>query len=424
MRFLHAADLHLDSPFVGLGQLSPAVAERLRDATFRTLDRLVERARAAGAQCVLLAGDTFDSADRSVRAQVRLRDALTALARDGIESLMVLGNHDPADGWALSLEAPGVCVFPPGRPAGRDIVVEGRRVGHVDGISYPTREVHDNYALRLRRTDDAPASVALLHANVRGGVTSDSDYAPARLEDLLGSGHDYWALGHVHTRQTLHPERPAVVYPGNPQGRSMRETGERGAYLVDVEDGVVHEFAFVPLCEVVFDLESVDVAEASGGGELTDLLVERLAALRAASGDRARVVRLILGGEAAGEVRDVLADHGRRRDLLAHLQERAEADMADALVWPEGLVDRTERPFEAPAPGTLQADILDLAERAAADGDEGVALRREARARLGPLFDQPGLRFLPPLADDSDLAAWLGAAAERLGRALGGEAER
>lgn len=424
MRFLHAADLHLDSPFRGLGQLSPAVADRLRDATFASLDRLVAHARREGVDCLLLAGDTYDGMDRSVRAQIRLRDALGALARDGVETLMVLGNHDPADGWALSLETPGVFVFPPGRPAGREIFVEGRRVGHVDGISYPTREVRDNYALRLRRSDDAPASVALLHANVGGGVTSESDYAPARLEDLVSSGHDYWALGHVHTRQVLRRQRPAVVYPGNPQARSMREPGERGAYQVEVEDGLVHELRFVPLAEVVFEHEALDVSAARTSGDLTDILIDRLAQLRAESALGARVVRIVLRGEASGEVRELLLDPGRRRDLLGHLQERAEAALAEALVWPEGIADQTERPQVAPGAGTLLADVLDLAERAMADGADGEALRREARACLAPLFDQPGLRFLPPLADESALAAWLDGAADRLARALGMEAGR
>jgi DNA repair protein SbcD/Mre11 len=423
VRFVHAADLHLDSPFRGLGQISPVVAERLRDASFATLDRLARHARAADVDCLLLAGDTYDGADRSVRAQVRLRDCLAGLARDGIESLMVLGNHDPADGWSLSLDMPGVHVFPAGEPGGHDVVVEGRRLGHVDGISYPTREVRDNYALRLRRRDDAPASVALLHANVQGGITSESDYAPARLADLVASGHDYWALGHVHTRQILRPERPAVVYPGNMQGRSMRETGERGAYEVEVADGVVHQLTFVPLCQVVFALEPVDVGVAAGSGDVTDLLLDRLAALRAASGGQPRVVRLVLSGEANAGVRDLMGDPARRRDLLALLQERAEAEIADALVWPEGLVDATERPLRAPLPGTLLADVLDLAERAAADGADGEALRREARAVLGPLIDQPGLTFLATQAGDEALRAWLAAAAERLFRALGDEAQ-
>lgn len=422
LRFLHAADLHLDSPFRGLSQVSEAVAARMRDATLRTLDRLADEARRAAVDCVLLAGDTYDGADRGVRAQVRLRDALAALAADGIESLMVLGNHDPADGWALDLAMPGVHVFPPGRPGGRDVVVEGRTIGHVDGISYPTREVRENYAARLRRHDDAPVSVALLHANVGGGATGHADYAPARLEDLEASGHDYWALGHVHNRRVLRAEGPVVVYPGNPQGRSMRETGVRGAYVVTMDGGRPHEVRFVPLCDVVFDRVDVDLAPIRGAGDLPDLLLNTLSALRAEAGaeGRARVVRLVLQGEAPAGVRDLLSHSGRRRDLLALLQEEADAFLADALVWPEGIEDATPAASIDAAAGLLLADVLDLADRLGGEEAADEALRADARRMLGDLFDQPVLRRILP-----DLGGRLPAlgrrAADRLARDLGGE---
>jgi exonuclease SbcD len=422
MRLLHAADLHLDSPFRGLAQVSERVAARLREASWRMLDRLASEARRAGVDAVLLAGDTHDSADRSVRAQIRLRDALVGLARTGIPSYVVLGNHDPADGWALDLAQPGVHVFPPGRPEGCDVVAEGRRIGHVDGISYPTAVVRDNYALRLRRQDDAPASVALLHANVGGAATGHADYAPARLEDLTSSGHDYWALGHVHTRQVLRASTPAVVYPGNPQGRSMREPGVRGAYVVEVEDGRLAELSFVPLCDVVFERVGVEAAGATAG-DLADLLLDRLAALRAQGEGEARVVRLEVEGEAHASVAQLLAVPERRRDLLAVLREEAEGRWAagEALVWPEGVVDLSRRRRLDPPPGTLLADVLDLARAAAAADDAGAELRREARQALAPLFDHPALRALVPAADDAALAAWLAAAADRLARALGEE---
>jgi hypothetical protein len=134
-------------------------------------------------------------------------------------------------------------------------------------------------------------------------------------------------------------------------------------------------------------------------------------------------VRLVVGGAAPAGVRLLLGDPPRRRELLSFLQERAEAEMAEAVVWPEGLVDATDRPLRAPVPGTLAADVLDLAERALADGADADRLRREARALLAPLFDQPGLRLLAAEADDEALRRWIGTAAARLLRALGEEAE-
>lgn len=428
MRLLHAADLHLDSPFRGLSEVSPRAAARLRAATWRMLDNLGRAARRHEVDCLLLAGDTYDSADRSVLAQVRLRDALAGLARDGIETLMVLGNHDPADGWSLRLDAPGVYTFPAGTPAGRDVIVEGRTVGHVDGISYPTREVRANYAARLRRTDSAPASVALLHANVHGGVEADNDYAPANLSDLTASGHDYWALGHVHTRQELRRTGPAVVYPGNPQGRSIREDGERGAYVVEVADGAVGRLEFVPLCDVRFERSRVDVAGAVADGDLADLLEAHMDDLRRSLDGRAAVIRIELVGEAPGPVSGLLADAQHRRDLAAHLQARAEGGDLEALVWPERVVDLTSAPVPEAPPGTLLADVRELADRLAAadgDGDERLRLLGEARSVLAPLFAQPAARaVLAGAADDAALTRWAAAAAQRLARDLAGGRRR
>ena len=104
--FVHTADLHLDSPFVGLEQIDPEVASVLKDATFRAFDNIIDLCIESDARFLLVAGDVFDSGDRSLIAQLRFRDGLQRLDDAGINSFVVHGNHDPLDGWTASLDWP------------------------------------------------------------------------------------------------------------------------------------------------------------------------------------------------------------------------------------------------------------------------------------------------------------------------------
>ena len=78
-------------------------------------------------------------------------------------------------------------------------------------------------------------NIGLLHTSLTGREGHE-DYAPCTLDDLKSKGYDYWALGHVHKREIV-SEDPWIVFPGNIQGRHIKETGAKGATLVTVEDG-------------------------------------------------------------------------------------------------------------------------------------------------------------------------------------------
>jgi DNA repair exonuclease SbcCD nuclease subunit len=240
--FVHAADLHLDSPFATRNVDNPDLARILRSATYQAFERVVQLCLEKQVDFLLVAGDVYDGADRSLRAQVRFRDGLQRLDDAGIRSFVVHGNHDPLDGWSSTLEwPPGVHVF------GDDVETvevkkDGTLLACIQGISYPKRDERRNLSLLFKRTGPA-FHIALLHANV-GSDTGHEPYAPCSLDDLLNSEMDYWALGHVHNNRVLSKNLPFVVYPGNTQGRNIKETGERGCYLVKVGDDKEVEMEF------------------------------------------------------------------------------------------------------------------------------------------------------------------------------------
>ena len=296
IKLLHAADLHLGSPFKGLaseGELPPAFA----DCTYRAFTRLIDLALAEKVDGVLLAGDLYDQRDRSLRARLHLIGELRRLDAAGIRSFLVHGNHDPldADPGGLALPA-SVKVF----GAGWELVDAGAYC--VQGMSFPTTEVKENLATHFGRRGDKP-TVGLLHCNL-GGRSEHSNYAPCALEDLARADLDYWALGHVHTRaQFPLSTRSLAAYPGNLQGRHVNETGERGALLVTLDPERVQApvTRFVALDTIRWHWLEVRIdADAS----LDALLDRSVAAIRkAAVGVEGHVVRLELTG------RGVLHEH-------------------------------------------------------------------------------------------------------------------
>src|SRR6266850_3649012 len=233
-RFIHAADLHLDSPFRGLSETSGILRDQLQSATLDALSRVVDHTIESKADFVVLAGDIYDSKDRNLRALVSFRNEMERLAERNIPVFIVHGNHDPLNGWGSGFQLPPNVVTFGGQADTEPFIRRGREVAQITGVSYLRERVTDNLASSLKPADDAPYSIAVLHANV-GHQSGHADYAPATVSDLAAAGFDYWALGHVHTRSVLATEPAMLVYPGNSQGRNPRETGPRGCYQVDVD---------------------------------------------------------------------------------------------------------------------------------------------------------------------------------------------
>ena len=301
-RFVHAADLHLDTPFEGVERVDARVAGLLRDASLGALEALVDLALARDAAFVVVAGDVYDGADRGVRAQLAFRRAVERLHRAGIETLVVHGNHDPVvDGWSAVRAWPqGVHVFGHAGVERRRVERDGELLAVVHGMSYAHRDTAENLARRFARTEDDALQIGLLHANV--GDLATPAYSPCTVADLAATGLDYWALGHVHLHAVVHGGQPWVVYPGALQGRSSHagERGAKGACVVDVEDGAVVGVEHVALDRVRFAAPDVAIDGVADLPELESVLAERGAAELAEADGRSVLVRARLTGRGPG----------------------------------------------------------------------------------------------------------------------------
>ncbi len=404
--FLHCADLHLGAPFRGLSEIPPDLGERLREAPILALDRVVAAALERRVAAVLVCGDLFDAEDRNLRAQIQLRDRLRRLDDAGIPTLVVAGNHDPLGSAVSSIEYPESVHFFDTEVEAVPLSRGGETLAHVYGVSYGAASVAENLATRFPAHPQGPFSIAMLHTNV-GARAEHGAYAPCSLPDLESRGFDYWALGHVHKRETLRAESPVVHYPGNTQGLHMREVGPRGATIVEVSPS-----GGVSLTPVWTDAVRWHRVRSSikGIASIDDVLAgfAQISSRTAAEApDRLHIMLWTLTG--SGEVHDSLRRPGLVAELLQSLREEHAPDLAPGAIWLQRL-DVATRPLrdirELRAQQDLLGDLLRLAEEArrnpppmspsevgeSLDLEEGCDVATAIRGELASLLDDPRLR--------------------------------
>ncbi len=356
--FLHAADLHLDSPLRGLEADAPV--ERIRGATRQALVNMVQLAKAEQVAFVLLAGDLYDGDWRDWRTGHFLVSQLAELKRAGIPVVAISGNHDAEAVLTQTLPFPGT-MLPSKRP-GTVCPIPGVAV---HGQSFATRAVRDRLALAYPTPLDDHFNIGLLHTAC--GSTEHDDYAPCTEAELRAKGYDYWALGHVHQRAEL-SRTPWIVFPGNLQGRHIREEGSKGASLVRVEQGRVASVTHHALDVLRWQQVRVDVTGATdlqGVAGRVALLLD--AAVMEAEG-RLLVVRIILEGVSSAH--GALSSNPQR--TLAHIRAAATEVAGAELLWIEDVRTHSTPPQADQIglqPGVIGTLMDALAETPAPDPD-------------------------------------------------------
>lgn len=402
-QFVHTADLHLDSPFRGLSEVAPGLQPVLREATFQAFDGIIDLCINREVNFLLIAGDIHDASERSLRALTRLRQGFERLDEHHIPVFVCHGNHDPLSGWSQNFSWPdNVCVFKPQEVVAIPVLVGGMEIARIYGVSYGIEKVTDNLAQKFKKENDAPWSIGLLHTNV-GNDPNHGNYAPCQIQDLVKAGMNYWALGHVHTHQVLRDQDPLIVYPGNPQGRHMRETGPRGCYLVEIDSqGTAHP-EFVPVDVVRWFDERLSIEGLGDFDELLGRLDARVHELRQQSDGRGVIVRWHFEGR--GVLHRELIKPGRIEDLMVTIREKW--GMGSQFVWTESIIDRTGREVDIDAlrqEENLLGDFLGFAEA------EDETRLQELRQVIEPLFEDP--RIYRHLGEPSNeqLRDWVQAA--------------
>jgi DNA repair exonuclease SbcCD nuclease subunit len=401
--FIHAADLHIDSPLAGLSLKDAAVAARFAQAGRLAVEALVEETIASKAAFLIIAGDIFDGDWKDVTTGLFFVRAISALHRAGIPVIIVKGNHDAASVMSRDLPYPEtVKVFASGKA--ETLALEAWRVA-LHGRSFPNRltaEFVESYPARR----DGWLNIGVLHTSL-DGTRGHEGYAPCSVEDLKRFGYDYWALGHVHAAEIVNRD-PWIVYPGNLQGRSVRETGAKGAMRVTVEDGRIVEVTPLALDGARWAHLSVDAADAATEDEVMARVRTALAQAQVQSEGRPLAVRVTVTGATP------LHNHlvARREALQDDL--RAAGFQLAADCWVEQLKLKTALP--RPVAVLSEPDALDV-DRVVAE----TAADPEFAAVLAELIEAVKAKLPKDLHDQFDQSDALQSLAGDAGALLAGE---
>ncbi|MFJ7935493.1 exonuclease SbcCD subunit D [Sporosarcina sp. NPDC096371] len=299
IRFIHTADLHLDSPFKGMTGLPMDRLNRLRESTFVAFANLIEHACQSKPDFVLIAGDIYEGEDRSLRAQMKFHEGMEQLNAAGIPVFISHGNHDHLAGrWTRFELPPNVHVFGESVEEAH-LNVNGQAIS-IYGFSYKERHIRERMVDSYPVAQDHDAlHIGMLHGSLAGDETH-AVYAPFTKSELLAKQYDYWALGHIHLRQQLH-EQPPIVYPGNLQGRHRNERGLKGFYEVELST-VGASLQFIPASALVFERVEVSCAGIRHANEWLAACTEELESFKAQHGSGIVEVSMVDIDDGAAEL--------------------------------------------------------------------------------------------------------------------------
>ncbi|CAA2159826.1 putative metallophosphoesterase YhaO [Methylobacterium brachiatum] len=385
--FIHAADLHLGSPLSGLATRDAELARRLATAGRQAFEDLVTQAIERRVAFVVVAGDIYDGdwADNTIG--LFFARQVARLDRAGIPTILVRGNHDAESVITRSITLPpSVHVFSASRA--ETLRLESLRVA-VHGRSFQARAVEENLSLTYPAALPGWFNLGVLHTSCTGHAAHET-YAPCSVADLTARGYDYWALGHIHEYAELSRD-PWIVFPGNIQGRSVRECGAKGAVLVEVADGRVTGVSRFPLDRARFEQVTVDLSEAADTSAALENVEAALRPLAEVAAQRLVLVRVHLAGTTPAH--DALS--ADRESVTAEIQAAAHRLHED--IWLERLKIETRRPR---APVEASGAAIDPA-ALLADLDRDPDFRSRAKAALAEI----GARMPASAVAEADLEA-------------------
>jgi DNA repair protein SbcD/Mre11 len=258
LKFIHTADLHLDSPFKGMSNIPLKIFEEMKESTFLAFQEIVDTAIKEKVDFVLIVGDMFDEEARSLKAQLKARQAFEQLKEHDIDVFLSFGNHDHLGGTYFRMEYPNnVHIFTSETVETIPYFKNHEHFANIYGFSYEKKAITTGKVNEFFPTDEDVFHIGMLHGSL-SSIKEHNVYAPFKISELTSISMDYWALGHIHKCEVLHDD-PFVVYPGNIQGRHMKETGEKGFYLVQLDKDSC-ELNFRPSHQIQFIKKHLDTS--------------------------------------------------------------------------------------------------------------------------------------------------------------------
>ncbi|TPM25287.1 DNA repair exonuclease [Mesorhizobium sp. B2-3-5] len=366
-RFIHTADIHLDSPLRSLALRNSELAELVGDASRQAFAAIVDLCLAERVDALVIAGDLYDGDQTSMKTARFLASQTTRLHQAGIRVYMIRGNHDAMSRITKQLVLPDTVTIFGGRC--QSVIQSGPGVDVAfHGLSFANPKAPDSLLPKFAAPQEGAANVGIMHTSLAGSPGHDV-YAPCSVADVDGHGFGYWALGHIHARQ-VYSGASTLVMPGIPQGRDINEAGEKSVTLATIRDDRSVEIEERLTSVAQFERVTVDMTGASEWSEAIARIRAGLEQSRERVRSRYLVARLGLVGTSA-----LSWSLMRDRDLAVAEAEQAAEQVGDT--W----VEKLELAVLAPGVGDLESvadPTLELAQSMHANAGSQ-AFRSDAR---------------------------------------------
>jgi exonuclease SbcD len=351
IKFIHAADIHLDSPLIRLSYHEGAPVDELRQATRQALENLVALAVTEKVDFVLISGDLYDGDWKDYNTGLYFVSQMSKLREAHIPVYLISGNHDAASKITRTIRFPeDTHVFPNNEPS--TLIVKNRDVA-IHGQSFASPAVTQNLSLNYPAPIPGNFNIGMLHTCATGREGHEP-YAPCTVEDLQLKGYDYWALGHVHQREVLSHD-PLIVFPGNTQGRNIRETGAKGCMLVAVDENGRPSADFKSLDVIRWIRLSVDASGAGSGNDVVELVSEHLERSLGENSGMPLIARVEIAGSSPAH-----ADLAAYRERWINDIKSVAVDISGDRIWIEKVKFRTASPKDIETGAHAEGPIGEL----------------------------------------------------------------
>lgn len=251
--FIHIADVHLGSPLVASSEKKQ---QEINTAIERTLSNVVDIAIEANVDFIVIAGDLFDGSITNASLAAKFIEIMSPATEHKIHIYVLWGNHDAEGKHNLSFtDDEYLHFFPSNSPT--TFMIKDKNIA-LHGQSFATQAVTENLAAEYPEKVDDAFNIGVLHTSLNGREDHGA-YAPCSLHDLTVKEYDYWALGHIHKKEIVHESNPTIIFSGNLQGRHTKEKGEKGCFLVTVDEQHKVEYQFKALSSITFMEETLDI---------------------------------------------------------------------------------------------------------------------------------------------------------------------
>lgn len=338
VRFIHAADFHLEQPMHGLASIPEGLREAILEAPYQAASRVFDSAILERVDFIALSGDLYDPRTSSARAVAFLLEQFERLAEHSIAVYWSVGQAEGTEPWPSAVPLPGnVHLFVPGKVEELIHARENRAPITLCGVGWSDR--HRVSAAEFRGESASTCRIAIVHGEFDAHA-------------LQKQNVHYWALGGEHQRRTLFATPQTAHYCGSPQGRSPSESGPHGCTLVSIEtDGRIRT-QLLPTDTMRFYQERITITEGMTRGDLHRQMRERSQAIAVEVGERATLIHWMVDGNS--RLMSSLRQGGMAEEILAEL--RAEFGQRRHAIW--SLALEVDSPLDLPESWYEEDSIL------------------------------------------------------------------